>query len=43
MTPLEVAPVEAELERYGALTGEALRAYLPEGEPRRYLWDLVAD
>jgi len=43
VTPLEVAPVEAELERYGALTGEALRAYLPEGEPRRYLWDLVAD
>lgn len=43
MTSLEVAPVEAELERYGALTGEALRAYLPEGEPRRYLWDLVAE
>jgi geranylgeranyl diphosphate synthase type II len=44
MTAAPVAPsVPAELARYGALTAEALRGYLPDREPRASLWDLVAD
>jgi geranylgeranyl diphosphate synthase type II len=40
----EVAhPVEADLARYGAMTRDALRRYVPDTEPRRHLWDLVAD
>ena len=35
--------VDATLRNYGALTHKALRAYLARGEPRRYLYDLVAD
>jgi geranylgeranyl diphosphate synthase type II len=31
------------LREYGALVRDAARAYLPTGEPRRYLYDLVAD
>lgn len=37
-------PVVGEvLREYGALVREALREYLPAAEPRRYLYDLVAD
>ena len=31
------------LKEYGARTREALAPYLPQREPRRYLYDLVAD
>jgi geranylgeranyl diphosphate synthase type II len=31
------------LREYGALTREAVERYLPAGEPRRYLYDLVND
>ena len=31
------------LKEYGSLTHRALQDYLPTGEPRRYLYDLVAD
>jgi geranylgeranyl diphosphate synthase type II len=31
------------LQEYGAATRRALRSYLPEREPRRYLYDLVRD
>ncbi len=31
------------LDQYGAMTRAALRKYLPSGEPRRHLYDLVAD
>ena len=43
MTAPPASTVEAELARYGALTREALRAYVPDAEPRQHLWDLVAD
>jgi geranylgeranyl diphosphate synthase, type II len=35
------SPVEADLAGYGELTHAAMRAYVPETEPREYLWDLV--
>jgi geranylgeranyl diphosphate synthase type II len=35
--------VDATLRHYGALTQGALRAYLARGEPRHYLYDLIAD
>ena len=31
------------LREYGELTRTALRDYLPAREPRRYLYDLIAD
>jgi geranylgeranyl diphosphate synthase, type II len=34
---------EADLAGYAAVTHEAMRAYLPETEPRQHLWDLVRD
>lgn len=37
------ALIQSVLEEYGALTRQALRRYLPALEPRRYLYDLVAD
>ncbi|MGI9508830.1 MAG: polyprenyl synthetase family protein [Geminicoccaceae bacterium] len=37
---VDVLPV---LEDYGALTREAMQAYLEPGEPRRYLYDPLAD
>lgn len=37
------ALVNSVLEEYGTLTRRALRRYLPAVEPRRYLYDLVAD
>jgi geranylgeranyl diphosphate synthase, type II len=37
-------PVVSEVLRdYGAVVRDAARAYLPAAEPRRYLYDLVAD
>jgi len=35
--------VEATLHEYGSMTRKAIRRYLEGGEPRRYLYDLVAD
>ena len=35
--------VETVLQEYGARTREAIRAFLPSGEPRRYLYDLLED
>ncbi|HSP99392.1 MAG TPA: polyprenyl synthetase family protein [Candidatus Dormibacteraeota bacterium] len=35
--------VAATLEEYGARTRAALQSYLPAREPRRYLYDLLAD
>lgn len=35
--------VEETLARYGAITHRALLRFLPAREPRRYLYDLVAD
>ncbi|HEY4575093.1 MAG TPA: polyprenyl synthetase family protein, partial [Thermoanaerobaculia bacterium] len=37
------ARIQSVLQEYGALTRQALRRYLPVLEPRRYLYDLVAD
>lgn len=37
------ALVSSTLQEYGAVTREALAAYLPTGEPRRYLYDLLAE
>jgi geranylgeranyl diphosphate synthase type II len=37
------ALVSATLQEYGAVTRAALAAYLPSGEPRRYLYDLLAE
>ena len=31
------------LSEYGNITGEALKTYLPSHEPRRYLYDILAD
>ncbi len=35
--------VPGVLNEYGAMTRAVLSRYLPQGEPRRYLYDLVAD
>src|SRR5216684_8172519 len=35
--------VSAILHEYGGLTRTALKQYLPEREPRRYLYDLLSD
>jgi len=35
--------VSTKLHEYGDMTRAALRRYLPEREPRRYLYDLLAD
>lgn len=35
--------VSTKLHEYGDMTRAALREYLPEREPRRYLYDLLAD
>ncbi len=37
------ALIQSVLQEYGELTRQALRRYLPTLEPRRYLYDLVAD
>ena len=41
MSGSATASVEADLAGYGQVTHEAMRAYVPETEPRQYLWDLV--
>ncbi len=40
MTPTLVAEI---LREYGAVTRSSLKRYLPEREPQRYLYDLLAD
>jgi geranylgeranyl diphosphate synthase, type II len=35
--------IEADLATYAAVTHEAMRVYLPEGEPQEHLWDLVRE
>jgi geranylgeranyl diphosphate synthase, type II len=35
--------VQEVLDEYGALTRTRMNEYLPEGEPRRYLYELMAD
>lgn len=35
--------VSAMLQEYGTITRTALKDYLPAGEPRRYLYDLLSD
>ena len=41
MSGVAAPSVDAELAGYAAVTHEAMRAYLPESEPRQHLWDLV--
>jgi geranylgeranyl diphosphate synthase type II len=41
--PVTPPLVAATLDEYGRLTRAALADYLPAGEPRRYLYDLLAD
>jgi geranylgeranyl diphosphate synthase type II len=43
LAPEASSLVEDVLDRYGRLTAEVLRGYLPDQEPRAQLWDLVAD
>jgi len=43
MSAATAPSVERELAHYGALTREAMRAYLPDEEPRRHLWELAAE
>ncbi len=43
MSGLATPSIEADLAGYAAVTHEAMRAYLPETEPRQYLWDVVGD
>jgi geranylgeranyl diphosphate synthase type II len=41
--PITPSLVSATLREYGALTRTELKRYLPAGEPRRYLYDLLGD
>lgn len=41
--PASTTDVEWTLRRYRAVTLDAVRTYLPSREPRRYLYDMVAD
>ncbi|HEX6687445.1 MAG TPA: polyprenyl synthetase family protein [Solirubrobacterales bacterium] len=43
MSEVLTSSVEADLARYGAMTRDALSLYVPDMEPRRHLWDLVAE
>jgi len=43
VSELLASPVEAELARYGTMTRDALTLYVPATEPRRHLWNLVAE
>lgn len=40
---LTYADVETRLTRYGAMTSDAMAAYLPKGDPERHLYSLVAE
>jgi geranylgeranyl diphosphate synthase type II len=42
-TAASVDLVPRMLEEYGALTRERMASYLPRSEPRRYLYEIVAD
>ena len=41
--PPTASDLRTVLEEYGAITREALQDYIPKQEPRRYLYDLIAD
>jgi geranylgeranyl diphosphate synthase type II len=41
--PVTPSLVSSVLQEYGAITVDALAGYLPTSEPRRYLYDLLAD
>ncbi len=43
MSGLSTPSIEADLAGYAAVTHEAMRAYLPDTEPRQYLWDVVGE
>jgi geranylgeranyl diphosphate synthase type II len=43
MSGLARPSIEADLAGYAAVTHEAMRAYLPDTEPRQYLWDVVGE
>jgi geranylgeranyl diphosphate synthase type II len=43
MSGVATPSIEADLARYAAMTHEAMRAYLPDTEPRQYLWDVVGE
>ena len=43
MSELIASRVEDDLSRYGAMTRQALSAYVPDTEPRQHLWDLVGE
>ena len=43
MSRLAVPSIEADLANYAAVTHQAMRVYLPDTEPRQYLWDLVGE
>ena len=43
MSRVAVPSIEADLANYAAVTHEAMSVYLPDTEPRQYLWDLVGE
>ena len=43
LTPNEDRSVAEVLEHYGEVTRSSLRSWLPQGEPRNYLYDLISD
>ena len=43
MSTVLPSQTETDLARYGAITREALSLLVPDTEPRRHLWDLVAE
>ena len=43
MSRVAVPSIEADLANYAAVTHQAMRVYLPDTEPRQYLWDLVGE
>jgi geranylgeranyl diphosphate synthase type II len=43
MSRVAVPSIEEDLANYAAVTHEAMRVYLPDTEPRQYLWDLVGE
>ena len=43
MSRVAVPSIEADLANYAGVTREAMSVYLPDTEPRQYLWDLVGE
>ena len=43
MSRVAVPSIEADLADYAAVAHQAMRVYLPDTEPRQYLWDLVGE